>query len=80
MSLRKFSSIMEEMRFMYAQNYYPLIKAIVKRTTYFNRNNIFRRSIQEDKGVLNYLFAWGGTPQGYDYWEKIYFDHYKWRD
>lgn len=79
MSLRKFSSIMEEMRFMYAQNYWPLIKAIAKRSTFWNRNNIFRRSIQEDKGVLNYLFNWRDTPQGYEYWKDIYLSHYKHR-
>lgn len=77
MSLRKFSSIMEEMRFMYTQNYYPLIKAKVKRSTYWNRYNILRRSIQENQGILIYLFDWGDTPQGHKYWEAIYFSHYK---
>ena len=77
MGYRKFNSIMEEMRFMYAQNYYPLIKKIVKQTTYSNRYDIFARSIQDDKGVLNFLFNWSNTPQGHGYWEKIYFDHYK---
>lgn len=77
MGYRKFNSIMEEMRFMYAQNYYPLIKKIVKQTPYYNRYDIFARSIQGDKGVLNFLFNWSNTPQGHYYWEKIYFDHYK---
>ena len=77
MGHRKFNSIMEEMRFMYAQNYYPLIKKIVKQTAYCNRYNIFARSIRYDRGVLNFLFNWGDTPQGDRYWRKIYFDHYK---
>lgn len=77
MSLRKFNSIMEEMRFMYAQNYYPLIKAIVKSSNYSNRYDIFRRSIRDDKGVLNFLFYWEDTPQGDKYWREIYFAHYK---